>query len=289
MPVLGVKAMKLPAAVLVVLVATAGLAVPAQAATGCVAAARQHGGGCGAVAFAHRGAHGSGVDENTVESLDAAYTKHAWMETDVRLTQDRGLLVIHDDTLDRTTNCKGDVASWQMADIQQDCRTEPNGQRLPVFSRFVQALASNPGQRVMVEIKGDGWYDNENEALKRLRSAAAQAGVLKRVYFTHDADTGTIEALRDTVPTARTAWKPYANDSVTPARAKELSVDAVVALPEQWTSRAKVRSFKSRGYFAWSRLVNDEAGWKRLIRRGVTGIMTDKPGAFRAVCTRMGA
>ena len=61
----------------------------------------------------------------------------------------------------------------------------------------------------------------------------------------------------------------------------------MVLRPRQWTSRAKVSSFRSKGLLPWSLLVNDKPAWKALIRRGVTGVMTDEPGAFRKVCKEM--
>ena len=284
------KVLKLLGVVTATLVATVGLASPAQPAGGCPAAARQSlGGGCGSVAFAHRGAYGDAVDENTTKAVEAAYAKGAHVETDVRLTQDHGLLVMHDGTLDRTTDCEGNVADWSLADIQAECRTEPNGQRVPDFDDLVTVLSDNPGQLLMVEIKGEGWFDNDNEPLERLWRTASEAGVLKRVYFANDEETDTIEVLRDIAPKARTALKQVGDETVTRKRAGELSVDAVVLRPKEWTSRAKVRSFRSEGFRAWSLLVNDKPAWKALIRRGVTGVLTDEPGAFRKVCARAGS
>jgi glycerophosphoryl diester phosphodiesterase len=241
------------------------------------------------VAFAHRGAYGDAVDENTTEALEAAYAKGAHMETDLWLTQDQGFLIMHDDTLDRTTDCEGNVSDWRLADIQANCRTEPNGQLIPDFNGFVDVLSNNPGQLMMVEVKGDGWFDDDNKPLKRLRRAASQAGVLKRVYFANYDGTGTLEALRDVAPRARTALKQVGEENITPKDARELSVDAVALRPRQWTSRDKVRSFRSKGFLAWSLLVNDEPAWKALIRRGVTGVLTDEPSAFRKVCNQTGS
>ena len=281
---LAVATAALVMAVAVVNGVTAG---QAQAATGCAAARQQLGGGCGTVAFAHRGANGDKVDENTKKALEAAYAKHAHMETDVWLTQDHRFLIIHEDTLDRTTNCEGNVADWTMADIRDQCRTEPNGQALPSFNRFVKVLSHNPGQLMLVDVKGGGWDDDDNKALERLVGAASQAGVLERVYFADDDGTGIIETLRDVAPAARTAWKQADDEKITPKRARELSVDAVAARPRQWTSRAKVHSFQSKGFLAWSLLVNDKPAWKALIRRGVTGVLTDEPVGFRKVCAEM--
>lgn len=237
--------------------------------------------------FAHRGVYGDGVDENTTKALEAAFAEHAYMETDVWLTQDHGILVLHDGTLDRTTNCKGDVSEWTMADIQDECRTEPNELRLPRWHRFMKVLSHNAGQRMLVDVKGGGWDEDDYAALKKLRGAASDAGVLDRVYFADDDGTGIIEALRDVAPDARTAWKQQDGDKVTVKRARRLSVDAVVARPREWTSRAMVHSFRSKGFHPWSLLVNDKPAWKALIRRGVTGVLTDESSAFRKVCKEM--
>ena len=236
------------------------------------------------MALAHRGAYGDRVDENTRKALERAFAKHAHMETDVWLTKDNGFIVLHDGTLDRTTNCKGKVGDWQFADIRAQCRTEPNGQRIPGFSRMAKTLSGNAGQLMMVELKGGGWFENDNEPLKRLRDVTSQAGVLKRVFFTNEGSTDVIEALRDVAPDARTAWKQQDHEQATVKRARELSVDAVALRPREWSSRQKVRSYRSKGFLAWSLLVNDKPAWKALVRRGVTGVMTDKPTAFRKVC-----
>jgi glycerophosphoryl diester phosphodiesterase len=59
----------------------------------------------------HRGA-AAYAPENTLESLrEAARRGTGWVEFDVKLTADGALIVFHDDTLDRTTNGKGEVAA----------------------------------------------------------------------------------------------------------------------------------------------------------------------------------
>lgn len=67
--------------------------------------------------IAHRGASAE-TPENTLISVERAAQKGAsWIETDVRLTGDGGLVVIHDDTLDRTTSGTGRVATQAASDI----------------------------------------------------------------------------------------------------------------------------------------------------------------------------
>jgi glycerophosphoryl diester phosphodiesterase len=67
---------------------------------------------------AHRGAS-SYAPENTVAAFDLALQMGAsHLELDVHLTRDDHLVVIHDDTVDRTTNGTGPVAGQTLAALQ---------------------------------------------------------------------------------------------------------------------------------------------------------------------------
>ena len=69
--------------------------------------------------IAHRGAR-MVAPENTLAAFEAACAQGAaWIETDVKLTHDGVPILMHDDTLDRTTNGHGAVADTIWADIQR--------------------------------------------------------------------------------------------------------------------------------------------------------------------------
>jgi glycerophosphoryl diester phosphodiesterase len=66
----------------------------------------------------HRGAAAI-APENTLESFAIAH--HAglsWIECDAKLTKDGTVILLHDDTLDRTTNGHGNVADTNFDDIE---------------------------------------------------------------------------------------------------------------------------------------------------------------------------
>lgn len=68
---------------------------------------------------AHRGASDT-HPENTLTALREAVRLGAQMiEFDVALTKDDQLVLMHDNTIDRTTNGKGSVADWTLADLKQ--------------------------------------------------------------------------------------------------------------------------------------------------------------------------
>ena len=69
--------------------------------------------------FAHRGAS-SLAPENTIAAFAKAMEVGArWFEFDVDITGDGSLIVIHDDTLDRTTTGSGSYYQLGFADIRR--------------------------------------------------------------------------------------------------------------------------------------------------------------------------
>ena len=68
--------------------------------------------------FAHRGASGE-APENTLAAFQRAATLGVvYMELDVHLSRDGQVVVIHDETLERTTNGHGLVRQHSLAELQ---------------------------------------------------------------------------------------------------------------------------------------------------------------------------
>ena len=106
--------------------------------------------------IAHRGASGL-YPENTYAAFDAAVESGAdFLELDLQLTKDGQLAVIHDSTLDRTTNGKGEVSGFTMEELQEfdagswkDRRFQ--GERIPVFKDVLQKYGTVTG--MLIEVK----------------------------------------------------------------------------------------------------------------------------------------
>ena len=69
------------------------------------------------VIIAHRGLD-EAYPENTVSAFKAALEKGMGIEIDVRGTSDDELIVLHDDTVDRTTNGEGRVAQMTLGEVK---------------------------------------------------------------------------------------------------------------------------------------------------------------------------
>ena len=97
---------------------------------------------------AHRGAM-STHPENTIPAFQEAIRLGAQMvEFDVQLTKDGALVLMHDLTVDRTTNGKGKVTDMSLADLKAldaGCKKDPRfaGTRVPTFEEALAVFPRN--------------------------------------------------------------------------------------------------------------------------------------------------
>jgi glycerophosphoryl diester phosphodiesterase len=109
---------------------------------------------------AHRGGATSRLGEGTMPAYQYAVKNRADMlDADVRWTKDGAdpdkvgtMVILHDATLDRITNCRGKVSSWLWSAIRNRCRTDVGGQKL---IRLVDLLkyGNSVGKSFGLEIK----------------------------------------------------------------------------------------------------------------------------------------
>lgn len=84
--------------------------------------------------IAHRGAQLE-ADENTIKAFQIAVDDGMdYIETDPRLTKDGYFVVMHDPTVDRMTNGKGEVSRMTLAEIKS-LRTK-NGEQIPTLEEI---------------------------------------------------------------------------------------------------------------------------------------------------------
>jgi glycerophosphoryl diester phosphodiesterase len=129
----------------------------------------------GPVIVAHRGG-ALEAPENTLAAVKHGIRVGSdWQEIDVRLSKDLRVVVMHDDTVDRTTNGSGPVSEMLAADLQHLTAGHPKwsekvsarlgalGVLEPVFDdRFaeekvptLEQVLSLQGSRLMIEIRTD--------------------------------------------------------------------------------------------------------------------------------------
>lgn len=122
---------------------------------------------------AHRGGPYPGYPENSIEAFENTL-RHtpSIIEFDVALTKDSVLVLMHDNTLDRTTSGKGKVIDHTFEEIRELFLVDKEGHqtnfRIPTFE---EALAWGKGKTLFtVDIKREVPFEMVVDAIKRYQA-----------------------------------------------------------------------------------------------------------------------
>ena len=100
---------------------------------------------------AHRG-WCSKYPENTMSAFKAALDIGVdQIETDVRITKDGHLVLIHDNTVDRTTNGKGFVHDMTLSELRE--LDAGNGEKIPTLEELMELVKDHPTITLDIELK----------------------------------------------------------------------------------------------------------------------------------------
>src|SRR5690554_4717881 len=96
--------------------------------------------------YAHRGLSGEYPENTMISFQHAAEARFDGIELDVQLTRDGQLVVIHDETVDRTTDGSGKVLSYSLAELRQlnAAKVKPRSAdvaRIPSFEEYCEWAA----------------------------------------------------------------------------------------------------------------------------------------------------
>ncbi|MEW1843050.1 glycerophosphodiester phosphodiesterase [Nonomuraea angiospora] len=215
--------------------------------------------------IAHRGYPLPGSD-NTLTSLRRALAAGArQVEIDIRFTKDHQPVLMHDATLNRSTNGSGLVATSTLARV----RTLRGGDGLapPTLAQALGVLRGR-AKLVLIELKS---VPDE-----------ADSQALAAVYHRYRPYRWT--ALTSFLPAAltRVSFLPVARGLVartapSPAQARRY---AFVAVRHDRLSRSQVRRYHSAGVPVYAWTPNTPADWRRLAGYGVDRIITDRSAQY---------
>ena len=251
----------------------------------------------GPLLIAHRGGAGL-APENTLAAFVPAIREWGadMVELDVRASADGHVVVIHDPTVDRTTDGSGLVSSFSLEELQaldagyrfttDGGATHPFrgcGVRIPTLAEVFEAL---PRTRFTIEVKDGAAQRPMFDLIERLGIAhrVIAAGMFDRdrtLFHRHrGAVSGSTEQAR--------AWSL--------ARVLRLERLAgapfdVLQLPEMHdgrriVSRAMIRALHRQGIPLHVWTVNDPADMERMLDWGADGLVTDRPDLLGKVLHR---
>ncbi len=208
-----------------------------------------------------------------------------WVEFDVHLTADGVPVVIHDDTVNRTTSGRGKVAALSLAQLQAlDAGTwfQPRfrGERVPTLEAIV-ALLGKLGLGAVVEIKpSPGTEAATAEATVRLLLRCwpdhlpppmVSSFEIEALERAHEVAPGIARALL--VGRVRDGWQDEID---------RLGCSALHADQEKLDAKT-VASVTRAGLPLFAYTVNDAARAADLFRWGVAAVFTDRPDLIEPV------
>jgi glycerophosphoryl diester phosphodiesterase len=226
--------------------------------------------------IAHRGASGT-CPENTLAAFRRAAAMGAHMiELDVQLTGDGEVVVLHDDTLDRTTDGCGVVRIRTFAELR---RLDAGAWFAPAFGgeripSLAEALAATT-LPYNVELKAGCSADLEARTLAVVR----EAGALGRVIFS-SFDPACLARMRSLTADAELAVL-WTRRAVAPAIALAQRVRARgLHLRKTAVSPATLAAAGAAGLPVRVWTVNEQRDFAALARLGAAAVFTDYPDRF---------
>jgi glycerophosphoryl diester phosphodiesterase len=227
---------------------------------------------------AHRG-NSAVAPQNTLAAFESARHSGAdSLEIDVRLTADGEVVVIHDDTVDATTNGSGKLADLELREVRLlDAGSwfapAYAGQRVPTFAETLDLLRAEPGMELLLEVKGSWTADQVRRLTEPLREAGLADRTVAQSFW-----PDTVAALRVVDPGLRRGLL------VTHARDDLLDLCAGLGVdmcnPQGTVVRddpGLIARLHDAGLRTAVWTLNEPEHWAAAVELGVDQIITDRP------------
>lgn len=256
------------------LLGTAGTAVAAAGGTGCVPPP-----------IAHRG-DSARAPENTLPAFRKALALGVRrLELDVRFTVEGTPVLLHDPTVDRTTNGSGEVATMSLADLRaldagRWFSERYAGVKVPTFYEVLE-LGRTRGAYFLVELKTRPTQPQMDAFLNRIR----WLGMLERVRVM-SFDEQTVLDVRAAQPGLRTAILDNPSyrspDSV-------LLYGTTYVVHQNSVTEERVARWRAAGIEVRPWTVDRTRAWRRMATDKVEATITNRPKRYlswaRSVCS----
>lgn len=224
----------------------------------------------------HRGAMGL-AHENTLEAFRiGCESKAQVVECDIHLCKDKQLVVIHDNTLDRTTNGKGWVRNFTLTELKK--LDAGDGETIPTLQEVVELVMSY-NKKLIIEIKGESWgviKETTDHLLEYLRDNKYSDKFIVHSFW-HEA----VKLVKEKFPQIKTAVIMMLG--LPPQKIIDLIESASAdgaAIAYDYISPELVKLAKEKNLFLDAWVLDYETTFNRLKEMGVNGLITNYPGKF---------
>lgn len=218
--------------------------------------------------IAHRGASAY-EPENTLRAIKRALELNAKMiEVDVRLSKDRQIVVIHDDSVDRTTNGKGYVKDMMLEELKK--LDAGKGERIPTLQEVINTVKKRA--ILIIEIKVLNIEDSIVKIIEK--EGIEKEAVITSFYHP------ILRRIKDLNPIIKTGviFKCH------PIKSADLALNANAdsLFPEhKYLSKEMVEEAHENDLEIYPWTIDDLDRANELIKMGVDGIVTNKPDLLK--------
>jgi glycerophosphoryl diester phosphodiesterase len=202
------------------------------------------------------------------------------VEFDVHPTRDGRLVVIHDDTLDRTTDGRGPVAARDWSALSAVVLKGTGGQRMLLLDEVIEIFRPTPIV-LRIEIKcGPDRVPYPGHAA-RVAAAIRQAGMLERSVFTGFQLATVLEAVAEARP-SRHVWLVTPNVQIDIGLANVIATTKAANVPmlglrQNMLGAGVVAEVRAAGLGIGGWACNDADAIARLLALEVDVFTTDRP------------
>ena len=232
--------------------------------------------------LAHRGASGY-APENTLPAFQKAIEQGAdGFELDVQMTKDGEIVVIHDETIDRTSDGKGWVKDYTLAELRKFNynKTHPEYEHADIPTmREVFELVKPTNLVINIEIKtGIVFYPIE----EKLLALTKEFGMEERVFYS-SFNHYTVKKIHELDPSTVVGFL-YADGPIDmPAYGEKHGVNALPPALYNLQYPGFVEECKKRGLKLHVWTVNEEKYVKMCMDAQTDSVITNYPDMARRV------
>jgi glycerophosphoryl diester phosphodiesterase len=211
--------------------------------------------------WGHRGAYSSAPENTLVGFQMAAQMGVEGVELDIQLTKDNEIVVIHDETVDRTSNGQGWVQDFTLSEIKKlnfnkSGRTEPFFMEVPTLAEVLELLKPT-GLTINIELKtGVIYYDGiEHNALQLVE----KYGMCDRIIWS-SFNHYSVQKIKLLEPSAKTALLCGGEILVTGEQCEKIGAEALHPSVHMLRHPSLVEDCRKRGILIrpWTVTKDDE-------------------------------
>lgn len=228
------------------------------------------------IRIAHRGASYA-YPENTLLAFRRAIEMGVdYLEIDVQVTHDGEIVVMHDETVERTTNGTGFIHTLSAAQIRE--LDAGRGERVPLLTEVFQ-LARDNNIRLCIEVKGVD--ENASVEITDITVQAIQRANFVPFTVVTSFYQDALRRAKQIEPRLATLLDPSPQDgSLTPREICEQTLASyanIISFDFEHVTSEVMRQVELTGLAMWPWSPNSPAEISRMLALHVPGIMTDRP------------